>query len=460
MKALKIIGAILLGLVGLVLLLYVIGVAVNWRDQPPSAAALEMKAILADRAPVAGTDNGFVYVLGFGVPASEDPQAAGALRKAWMESANHDPKLIDAEPLKEYANFNASGLRVVDAVKKSCGNDRSAKCRDVFLAVLPKPRMTLEDLLLARYRALLQRPAWREVVPIDVRIPLPPYGDILDGQKLLFIDLAARAKSAPPGEIAAALRADLSFWRETQQSADLLLTKMIAIAAIRQHFDFGNLVLREMPGARAEVIDSWSEPFGAQELSTRRTMAGELAFSEGVMLQFRNAADGHFLEPDGEGLTLPGRIASSLARPYYQHQDQMNYYAAAYLDFAKRFEAPLDRYAEIAKAEQAEEAAPAERSFHLYNATGHALRGIAGTLTSADYPLRVGSIEGMRRAALLTAQLRERGVPLDQMAAELSGAELRNPFDGKPFEWSEEEQAVIYVGPDAERDRKRHRYFY
>jgi len=150
MKALKIIGAILLGLVGLVVLLYVIGVAVNWRDQPPSAAALEMKAILADRAPVADTDNGFVYVLGFGVPASEDPQAAGALRKAWMESANHDPKLIDAEPLKEYANFNASGSRVVDAVKKSCGNDRSAKCRDVFLAALPKPRMTLEDLLLAR----------------------------------------------------------------------------------------------------------------------------------------------------------------------------------------------------------------------------------------------------------------------------------------------------------------------
>ena len=74
--------------------------------------------------------------------------------------------------------------------------------------------------------------------------------------------------------------------------------------------------------------------------------------------------------------------------------------------------------------------------------------------------MRVGSIEGMRRAALLTAQLRERGVPLDAMAKELSGAELRNPFDGKPFEWSEEEQAVVYAGPDAERDRKRHPYFY
>ena len=156
----------MLGLVGLAILLYFIGVGVNWRDQPPSAAALEMKRFLADRAPVADTDNGFVYVLGFGVPASEDPQAAGALRKAWMESANLDPKQFDAEPPKEIRQLQRlAAHQSVDAVKKSCGETRSVKCRDAFLAALPKPRMALEDLQLARYRALLQRPAWREVVP-------------------------------------------------------------------------------------------------------------------------------------------------------------------------------------------------------------------------------------------------------------------------------------------------------
>jgi hypothetical protein len=72
----------------------------------------------------------------------------------------------------------------------------------------------------------------------------------------------------------------------------------------------------------------------------------------------------------------------------------------------------------------------------------------------------VGSIEGMRRAALLTAQLRERGVKLEEIAGEVSRAELRNPFDRQPFEWNADEQAVIYVGPDAERSRKRHPYFY
>ena len=457
MKVLKIVGAILLGFIGLAVLLYVIGLAANWRDQPPSAAALEMKRILSDREPVADADNGFVYLLGFAAPASQDPQAVGALRKAWLEAVNLDPKRLDADPLKDSVTFNET-VSPVDAVKKSCSDTHPGKCRDALLSAAREPRAGLEELQLARYRQLLKRPAWREVVPLDIRVPLLAYGNILDSQRLVMVELAGRAKSARPGEIAAALRADLAFWRETQKSADLLITKMIAIAAIRQHFSFANIVLREMPGARAEVLEAWSVPFSTGELSMRRAMAGELSYSEGVMLRYLDADEGHFIEPDAEGLTLLGRIGSSLARPFYQHQDQTNYYAASYLDFARRFEAPLDRYPEIAESEQAKE--PNGFSFHVYNPVGHVFRGIAGTWTYTDYPVRAGSLEGMRRAALLTAQLRERGVSLDQIATELSGAELRNPFDGKPFEWSAEEQAVVYVGPDAERDRKRHSYFY
>jgi len=61
----------------------------------------------------------------------------------------------------------------MDDVKKSCGETPAVKCRDAFLAASTQPRMGLEELQLTRYRALLQRPAWREVVPLDVRVPLP-----------------------------------------------------------------------------------------------------------------------------------------------------------------------------------------------------------------------------------------------------------------------------------------------
>lgn len=458
MKVLKVIGAIALGLVGLALLLYVIGVVVNWRDQPPSPAAQEIRKIQADRAPVADADNGFIYALGFGVPASEDPQHAGALRKAWLEALNLKPELLDADPMKERDGFSPARSRALERVGKACGAAQSVACRDAFLAASLQPRMGLEELQLARYRELLRRSSWREVIPIDGRAPLPAYGDIIGGQQLLFLDLAARAKSAPPAEIAAALREDLAFWRSTQNSADYLISKMIAVAAIRQHFFFGNLVLREVPGAQAEVIEAWSVPFSAEELSMRRTMAGELSYAEGVMLRWQNGSDESLIETDEPGLTLRGRIASSLARPFYQHQDQMNYYAALYLDFARRFEAPLPQYAHIAKSIEA--AQPETISFHVYNAVGHVFRGLAGTWSYVDYPSRVGSIEGMRRAALLTAQLRERGVPLDQMPQEVSGAGLRNPFNGKAFEWNAEEQAVLFVGPHAESSRRQHSYFH
>jgi len=459
MKILKVVGLCLLGILGLVVLVYLIGVAVNWRDQPPSAAALQMKEILSSRAPVKDADNGFVYAMGFSVPAAGDPQDAGTKRMAWLTAVNQDPSLLDADPVKTDVDFSAAGSPSMDRLKEVCNDEHSAECLEAFRQAWPQPRTTLEEIQLARYRALLQRPAWREVVPLDVRVPIATYGAIIGGQRLLFADLGARAKSAPPAQITAALRADFAFWREVQRSADFLITKMIAVAALRQHFFFGNLVLREMPAGQAEVMAAWDAPFSVEELSMRRVMAGELTFAMGHMKQWLDGSHEHLIaDPDDARLTLTGRVASALARPYYQPQDEANHYAATYLDFVQRFEVPLDRYSTVAASMESLESS--ELSLHVYNFTGHILRGLAGTSTFSGYPLRVGSIEGMRRAALLTARLRERGVKLEAMAGEVSGADLRNPFNGQPFEWNADEQAVIYVGPDAEGGRKRHPYFY
>ena len=211
MKVLKIVGAILLGLVGLAVLLYVIGVAVNWRDQPPSAAALEMKKILADRAPVADADNGFVYVMGFCVPASEDPLAAGALRKAWIESVNRDPKLIDAEPVKKDVDFNASALTSPwMCVRKSCGD--ALVLRNAATLSWRPCRSRVRRSRICTWRDIARCCSGRRGVKwcrsmCAYRSHRTATSSMANGS--LFVDLAARAKSAPPGEIAAALRDDL-----------------------------------------------------------------------------------------------------------------------------------------------------------------------------------------------------------------------------------------------------------
>jgi hypothetical protein len=214
-----------------------------------------------------------------------------------------------------------------------------------------------------------------------------------------------------------------------------------------------------MPAGQAEVIAAWDTPFSVEELSMRRAMAGELTFAIGHMNQWLDGTYEHLIaDPDDARLTLTGRVTSALARPYYQPQDQANHYAATYLDFAQRFEVPLDRYSKVAASLELGESDGF--SLRVYNFTGHILLGLADYWSFTDYPLRVASIEGMRRAALLTTRLRERGVKLEAVAGEVSVAELRNPFDLQPFEWNADEQAVIYVGPDAERGRKRHPYFY
>jgi len=60
--------------------------AINWRDRPPSDAALKFAALYKDRPQVPDNDNGYVYALGFGVAPDADPRQAGLARSAWLRS--------------------------------------------------------------------------------------------------------------------------------------------------------------------------------------------------------------------------------------------------------------------------------------------------------------------------------------------------------------------------------------
>jgi hypothetical protein len=82
-----------------------------------------------------------------------------------------------------------------------------------------------------------------------------------------------------------------------------------------------------------------------------------------------------------------------------------------------------------------------------YDLTGDYLRDWA-VADYGSYALRIGTLEGVRRAALTTAELRARGVPASAVSQELAAAPLRNPFDGSSFAWDEKEQAVVYRGPE------------
>ena len=81
------------GLFGLSVLLYLVALAVNWRDAEPSAAALQMADFYRSRTDVRDEDNGFVYMMGFDVGPDEDPMAMGFRRVDWLRKAEGDTSL-------------------------------------------------------------------------------------------------------------------------------------------------------------------------------------------------------------------------------------------------------------------------------------------------------------------------------------------------------------------------------
>lgn len=85
-RLLKWLAWLLGGVLVLVVVAYLTLLAVNWRDRPPSQAAIRLAAMYQNRPPVADGDNAYVYVMGFAAARDEDPRAAGVRRLEWMRN--------------------------------------------------------------------------------------------------------------------------------------------------------------------------------------------------------------------------------------------------------------------------------------------------------------------------------------------------------------------------------------
>jgi hypothetical protein len=76
--ALKIIGWVAGGILGLGIAVYLAAVAINWRDREPSATAVRLTNLYRQRPEVADEENAYIYVMGFAVAPGESPQQMGA----------------------------------------------------------------------------------------------------------------------------------------------------------------------------------------------------------------------------------------------------------------------------------------------------------------------------------------------------------------------------------------------
>jgi hypothetical protein len=404
-------------------------------DAASPDAVVRLRQIFAERPAVADADNAFLDVFGFAATAGIDPHELGARRIAWLDKLNVDPKSAGTDPGIPGLRMNDHRSQALEQVIDACRAAIARACGSALDRVRGDAVLTdIEPLLLARYDVLLGRTGWRETETPFAQTTLPSFEGAMEAQRLMLIRLRNAAAAGDVEKIRATLNRDLTFWRMVLTSSDFLLSKMIALAAIRQHFGLGSYVLHELPPERvvAAIPAQWRVEFSDAERSLLRPMAGELILAE-QMLKVGYQEDDSAQAPLDR---LVDRIATRKTR-----QPRISEVADYFLAAAQDFQAPLTEY----EAVSAKLRSKFERSDVEWDIS--------------QYALRVGSAEGMRRAALLTAELRGQSVPVAGLAQKLAESPLRNPYNAKPFEWDAADQAIVFIGPES-RKYKRQAYPY
>jgi hypothetical protein len=307
-------------------------------------------------------------------------------------------------------------------------------------------RLSAAPVELERYDALIGRSGWRESIPSGTMAPLPSWKPAMDGQRLWLLSAWQHARAGDTGVAISKLQRDLLFWRKVLRESDLLLTKMIAAAAIRTHFLMGNLVLRELQhaGVAAPVPPAWLEPISLEERSLLRAVAGEWRFSRAALAEYKEYLANEAENPAKQASSFE-EVMTRLNRPLLQSQASLNGSAALLVRIADSSQAP---YPQLRTAVETA-SRPTSVPWHaqLYNPTGRVLLSIAGP-AYMNYAVRIADLEGLRRLALLAAQLRDRPpgtLTPAQTAGEVASAPLRDPLSEQAFVWNSTDQVLEYM---------------
>ena len=116
----RITGGILLGLICIPVLLYLLALAINWRDQPPSPAYAELHGMIDSRPPVADDENAFIYLVGFAAQPADDPRRIG---RQWLDALRAKANGNPPEPYKPVVVADGRSAAVKELAAASSAAD-------------------------------------------------------------------------------------------------------------------------------------------------------------------------------------------------------------------------------------------------------------------------------------------------------------------------------------------------
>lgn len=424
-KVLRLAGSVIGMLLALVVALYLIMLAVNWRDRPVGAAAARLEQVFRDVQEIAEADNAHLYLIGMGAVPEHRPSSRIKAGER-LKSATAACKELD---LACYQGLDSNAELIGQWLKQ-------------------------EAWLLEHYQVLVDRPGWRETGPVTVADSMEAVAAAIEGQRMLMQLAWTRAAAGDAAGVRQLLEKDARFWRMVFASSGDLRTKDFAARVFQEHFKWANLVLRKLPaGLQLQAVpQQWRMPVSLEERSLLRPVAA-------AQRQLARLLDDFAASPDRTSNVFYW-LQAKLILPTVQRQDYLNRFGAVATAVSDTLNVPHASFPAALRQAQGLERKARDDAFDgwAYNPMGSLVMRRTPPNFSG-YGARTADLEGTRRAALLTAELRAEGVDADQVASRLAGAALRDPYSDQPFAWDAQARAVVFTGLEPGQ-RGRHSILY
>jgi hypothetical protein len=414
-------------LAALVAVLAVVLLNLSWFDEP---LLPELEALRKPQ-PAMLEGNAFVFALGFLAEEGRDPRAAGneiigilQARRDRGEPATigkEEKRAVLGVPLSlDSLGANSRPERAPTAGTKSLGKTCLPRyrldCAQRLIADAASldPNEPLLVVLFARYETLLRQAHYVETPAPDPTTPWPPLGPI---QELGRLRLAISFRTDPTAVFLEKASQELVFWRMTLREAQLLGTKMSALAAIHWANDFLSTLMRarELETQDLERLRGFVRPFtreesdiGAAFLAESRTelLGGKPYVDDDAswMIHWLLQTNATFNQEFRDTIEPMRRRSSLDARQYY---DQKAY-------------EPLPLEFRVAPG-------------MLYNLGGKRVLSSRSAWNTHAFPSRVHDEDG--RITLLLLQAEIEAHPDQDVATLVRSSTLRNPYTGEPMEY-------------------------
>jgi hypothetical protein len=436
---------------GLLVFCYLVLLAINYKDQPPSPAAISLDELLDGRQPVANEDNAFIYFMGFSADRDDDPRVSG-LKRINQLKESLSQSYFSLEQPDEPEGMSAYYSPLVKDMLERCRRF-TVECEALVKADAGNlAKWGAENAwIFSRYQVFISHNEWRRLVPYSQNIVISGYSAVVKAHTLYLAMTLINAPETDSNDLAKLLDNDMRFWRRVLASSDELLTKMIAAAAITKHFQWASAIISQHPDMLSQGLlpSSWLEGFSKEELSLHTAMAGEWRFMTTSLNLLRN---GQVSLEDSDRAVFE-RWAAFFLSPLLLVGDTSNTYAEQVLRIKDALQTDYKYYPDAAASvtKMLNDMNKRDIASLVSNPIGKL------TLSLSDigfirYSNRVYDLEGIRRMALAMAQIRGKGVSLDNLQQALDISVYNDPYTGEPFQWDASQAAIRFDGLGARGD--------